>query len=750
MKTARTVAIVMFMCCVFLKMSNNAHAELSFSTPNINADGAVLFSMHDSLNAPYESIATVDLTAENPPSSLQMITYYPEQMELLSDRAYLQLRNKYGIARYDISRHSISWTRKNWLKDKNTAFDFTSHSSRYEVSPDGKWLCRMQKIAAATSDLIIEDASTGNTQVLVHGIPFSNDSLPVKWSPDGSVLFYEKYGNIYFLNPQALFRNVETNEQNRRIGSGKINSISIAGKYVFYIDGDCVYRIGLRELYTLGLFSEIIGTGTAVGRLSDVFVPEKDYFSVNETASSLVVVRNGKKITAYDLPLVGGYYLPITCYSPYTSAVGSVAASKVFWGHDGKPNLWFKLMPYDGSNPVAAVVKIADSGISETASLQSAIPPVVSPDKAYAIVFANDTLAVYNTTTWQTVRHFTSEKAVSAVWYSPNLIYIGGEYTVSRWDIENNSSEPIFLSSASKFSWNDDIPIAMINTSTSEKQFIYNQATGTWKATNISMPNTVIQNGRYRVYTGDAINRNYSNTIFYRTLTGSAATQTIFPESMTNIGENRRQRVALLFDAYASTDGLPHVLSALNTYKVPATFFLNGEFIKRYPNETKQIAQSPYTAASLFFTEVDLTSNHFNADEQFVRRGLARNEDVFFHTTGAELALLWHAPHFKATQEIKAAASKAGYRYVDSVTYQHDEVTLEDAATTGAKYKSAVEIIEDTVAALKRNGGGAVSVSIGILRGTRSDYVYEYTDLLIQAILDAGFEIVSAQELLSK
>ena len=47
---------------------------------------------------------------------------------------------------------------------------------------------------------------------------------------------------------------------------------------------------------------------------------------------------------------------------------------------------------------------------------------------------------------------------------------------------------------------------------------------------------------------------------------------------------------------------------------------------------------------------------------------------------------------------------------------------------------------------LKSKAGGVIPVTIGVSKGTRDGYVYDYLDILISAILDAGYEIVPARD----
>ena len=48
--------------------------------------------------------------------------------------------------------------------------------------------------------------------------------------------------------------------------------------------------------------------------------------------------------------------------------------------------------------------------------------------------------------------------------------------------------------------------------------------------------------------------------------------------------------VALTFDAGANADGVPAILAALRSRHVPATFFLTGNFVRQYPDLSRQMA----------------------------------------------------------------------------------------------------------------------------------------------------------------
>jgi len=52
--------------------------------------------------------------------------------------------------------------------------------------------------------------------------------------------------------------------------------------------------------------------------------------------------------------------------------------------------------------------------------------------------------------------------------------------------------------------------------------------------------------------------------------------------------------VALTFDAGANADGVPGILGTLARYRVPATFFLTGNFVRDFPAQSRSIAAAGY------------------------------------------------------------------------------------------------------------------------------------------------------------
>ena len=745
MKASKKIFTLIFLAFEAVLGGTSLFAGIKFGDGDINSRNQLLFTLKHSIPGTegYRTLFKADLqngTAEVRP---EILTCYPEHMELIKGESVLQVRNRYGIVWYDIKKDSFSW--------KETVPEVPSNSMRiapYAVSPDGKWNCHVEKNSYATGILYLENMVTGKKVVLNENAPFSYRTVPAKWQNDSSIVVYEKDGFIYFCNPEALLKGVEAAEEYRKIGSGTMNSVCWSGgKYLIYIDCDMVYRINSKELYTLGLYSGIIGKGTTIGRLPFLFSPAKDKFSVNEDITNLVVIQKEKNYTLYK---VSGKatcdYFSVVSSRHFIDNKHALLEAEVIWASNSEPAIWIKTMPYSSEKPSASVYKMNEK-FQKLLEIENSGLPCISPDKTLASFYSGSTIYVYSTASWKRISSFTAENIESLVFDSNNMLYAGGDRTIKKWNLNDNSKKVIMLSSATNGYW--DIDGSLVADNGNGKSYIYNQEARNWTESSAEIRHTnVMRNEDYRVFCGQTPNKNYENALYIRSLKGKAVTKPVLEES-TRPTEERR-KIALSFDAYDNADGIAGIIYDLDTYNVPGTFFLNGEFIRRYPNECNLLANSKNDCASMFFSTARLISGDYIMDEEFIRRGLARNEDEFFQCTGRELSLLWHAPYYKKIEKAIQVGKDAGYTYVDALSSCLDTVTLEDAVRGKAEYLSPEQIINIYMQGVRSGKGNILSVAAGISYGERESYLYETLDLLLSALLDEGYDVVLVRDVIGK
>jgi peptidoglycan/xylan/chitin deacetylase (PgdA/CDA1 family) len=208
----------------------------------------------------------------------------------------------------------------------------------------------------------------------------------------------------------------------------------------------------------------------------------------------------------------------------------------------------------------------------------------------------------------------------------------------------------------------------------------------------------------------------------------------------------RRREVALVFNAMESDEGLAGILSTLAAFHLRCTFFVNGEFIRRYPDAVKEIADSGHEVGSAFFRDFNMVDARFAVDGTFVREGLAANEDEYFAATGRELALLWHAPGYLVSSDMIAAGAAMNYTYVGRDLDPKDWVSKADAGSSPGIYQSAADLVERIVDG--KRPGSIVPILVGPGTGAREDYLFQKLDLLVNELARLGYDIVPVSTLI--
>jgi peptidoglycan/xylan/chitin deacetylase (PgdA/CDA1 family) len=199
------------------------------------------------------------------------------------------------------------------------------------------------------------------------------------------------------------------------------------------------------------------------------------------------------------------------------------------------------------------------------------------------------------------------------------------------------------------------------------------------------------------------------------------------------------REVGLCFDLYDDAAGLAGVLDALRRFGIRATFFLNGEFIRRHPGAARDIAAAGHETASMFFAPIDLSDARYRIQGDFIARGLARNEDEFFRAAGAELNLIWHAPYYAVSPEMIAAAAAAGYRTIGWDVDPQDWVGREESKRGSLPQYSAPEIIDRIME--RKQPGSIIPIRLGLLPGGRSDYLFGRINVLLDALVRSGYSV---------
>ena len=415
--------------------------------------------------------------------------------------------------------------------------------------------------------------------------------------------------------------------------------------------------------------------------------------------------------------------------------------------------------PSEKANMVAWGFDELDIAPSTTATL--------SPDGNRAVLFGPWGAEIYDYINWKSIYKLGTRSTLSVLWLGNEELIVADTALIERRSLDGRRSL-LCLSAAESHGFGEDA------------SSVYAKSAGIWyisdgvkpwseaadKSQSRSVAVTI--SPKYRVYLERVPSGPYETMPMIRDVRGVGTVSLLikpppawepFPaqsnddpdvsktdRAFTNGKRQGRRELALTFDLIDDAEGLPFVLDTLQRFGISSTFFLNGEFIRRHPTAAKEIVEAGHETASMFFAPIDLADARYRIDADFVRRGLARNEDEFFNATGSELSLLWHAPWYAVSPSLVTAGASISYRYVSRDVDSLDWVTRLDARRNPSLYLSAAELVDSIIAAKKP--GSIVPIRLGVPSGGRDDYLFGKLDVLVDSLLRSGYALVPVSVLI--
>ena len=736
---------------IFALLPSMIFGAVHFSSVDLNSQNTVLFtvSADNPWNPHYEAL----FQSSTDGSRVQILSCFPERMELLENGATLQIRNWFGTARFSAENHALVWSSKTPVFDKGEPLVYNPPDLHLS-SPDGNWSLYLRKTDVARAELLLVDEQDDIQTILAENVPYDTQTVPAKWAKDSSFFVYQKDGKVLFAEPSMFFQKTQIDEKYRTLGVGSINCVYwVPNGSLVFASGRDLFSIPKNELYTRSLYSSVVGAGKRLCSLPAEFNPQRDKFWLNNTGSAVLYVQNNANLWMYDLKSATGGKTAFV--APYVSLPAQAVSVDVFWTADNLPVIWVEQL-YHGKLATLAFGMLKGrtktSGrigydISSLLIPLDSSKPALSPDGKKFSFCSGGVLYVYDAKTWKPLEAYKEEKVYQYLWANNEALFVGGDETIRSWNIKTKVQHVLFLSSARKFGFSANGQNVLAEAG--GRVLSFNQSTGLWRISNEKIERKPsLQNENVRVFIDDSKNGYYENAIYVRSVSGQSYTRPLLNEPKAGAPgafSAKKPTVALAFDASDSADGLTQILATLAHNKVKGTFFINGEFMRRFPTGVQEIVAGGHQCGSLFFTTMDLASSGYAVDENFITQGLARNEDEFFNLTGKDMSPVWHTPEYITNEIIISAGERAGYEFVKQGIAPADWVTLEMAHDMPGHYKSSCELASWIASKLK--DGATISIQTGIRNGTRDDYLYDYLDELICAILTAGYDIVPYTQL---
>lgn len=756
----KTLLSVLLVFVAFLSF-----AELNFQGLDLNSNNKLLFSAQVSIpgGINYPVLFSYDLDK----STAVQLTWYPESLEILDQGRILQVRNRFGVVRYQNTNRKLTWLEgfTSFIKGASVT---AGTLPPFTPSPNGKFVVYWESDSFAYGKLVFQDLTTNKSSVIAENVERCFDSPCVLWSADSSAFIYENNGNLYFSRPELYSSEANLVEEKYRIiGKGTLDNVAWYSPSRFlYLSGDSVYSVAVSELFARSLYSDLIGIGSLCGKLSFSFEAGHDSFWVSPDGKSILISRNNRDV--YYIDLLGDVFSQENggTSRPSLALPANCANVFVFWSSSAPVVITESI---ENGNKVChafrVIKKDSKTGLKGFVSLQ--LPAdvtkfVLSPSGRKLAMASDNAIFIYDFEKWSQVAQYTDEPSVSFAWGDEVTLYVGGTKTVRAWNIIANTSDILFFSTVSNYGWSENGDSVVVECG--NRRYIQTPS-GVWNdASAVTCKKTSTQNDLWRVYLDVSTNDVYKNTIFRRNNVGTSNTIQLIKDpvlrldSLTEVDDtlnetgalnhgsrNRCRQVALTFDALDNAEGLSTILYTLKKYNIKATFFINGEFIRRHPKGVKEIVASGHQIGSMFFTPFDINNVRYRVDADFISRGLARNEDEFYALTNSELSLLWHPAFYAQSDVILQAGKESGYTYVGYDVDSLDWVVLEDSATLQGLYFSSSKLVEKILQ--EKKPGSIIPIRVGKPDGSRKDFLYEKLDLLINGLLESGYEIVTISEL---
>ena len=188
--------------------------------------------------------------------------------------------------------------------------------------------------------------------------------------------------------------------------------------------------------------------------------------------------------------------------------------------------------------------------------------------------------------------------------------------------------------------------------------------------------------------------------------------------------DTEEKKVAISFDTAWGADKTLDIIRILDEYNVNATFFMVGFWVEDYPDMVRAINEQGIEIATHSNTHPDFTT----LSESQMELELTTSIDSIEAITGKKVEL-FRAPYGAYNNTMLNLTDRLGLK-----TIQWDVDTLDWKGLSG------IEICERVMSKVKN---GSI-----ILCHNNSDHILDALPLMLERLLNAGYEVVSVGELI--
>lgn len=803
---------VVLVLTLSLVLASVLTAQVRFEGLDLNGSSELLFSAR--ATAPGFGESRTLFLADIPAARMTQLTLFPERLTVLGTTGQIQVQNRFGVFRTtddvtadllaardaggDGSPGAGGSSDPDGADAASDASAVVSSAPRptprfapvrpfpafvegndvqtgktiaVGSSPDGRYLTYLVADSAGYGTIRLLDTRSGRETTVSTRVELTLDGAPLRWSGDSSFFVYSKGNELFYYSMQQFSSGRALTERLRRIGPGTIESVRWVGdNTLYYVTGTTVYRILGVEFFARSLYQDLLKIGTIIGKLPYAYDPNFDRFWISPTGDAILVSKDGRSVNVLFLQADDYVSTGETLSLPYLYLPRNTRVREVLWSDEQVITLMTGSIRFGEQSTAVYRLDLLDAETRsrfELTSDEDVLGIALAPDGREAIVWTADGVSIRDYGSWEEERSFEHAGLLHAAWVGTGTLVLAGDHIIERVRLRDGSRDLLALSQAERYGFNADTAVVYAEAN----ETVYELAAEGWVATEadaLEVADAGVASEDYRVYLENLSRGSYANMVMVRNV-DTFGTVPLFPRpqrqydpfpdsddriDLTNFSHGsriRRREVSLVFNAIDSVAGLTEILNTLSEYDVQATFFLNGDFIRRHPGAVREIADSGHEVGNLFFTYFDMGGGQFQITADFIQQGLARNEDEYFEVTGEELSLLWHAPYYFVSPLLLSAARQMNYAYIGRDVDSLDWVAKRDEGGVSRLYKPTAEIIEDVMA--QKQPGSIIAMTVGrpgddSPEGGRDDYLFHRLDVLLNGLIERGYGIVPVSTLM--
>jgi peptidoglycan/xylan/chitin deacetylase (PgdA/CDA1 family) len=708
---------------------------IDFHDLNLSNDDRLLFKAEfENQQALFVSLLT-DM-------SIQQLTAFPEKLQLVENGRTIMAMNRFGAVKIPVSGGLPSPV-PGYPSFAGKSVPLMGKLQELAASSDGKWVLHVEPTSPAYGNLLLIDTSNGVKRIISEKIELPSLDFPARWNPESRYFVYSKGGKLFYF-PIISDLSALVDERFRLIGSGVITSVSWGSLGDFYyLTGNTLYRVINPELFTRTVYGDFLSIGTVAASFPIDFDSTLDRYWISPDSGSILINKNEKSFFIFPL----GVNQNNAGVLPYATIPQGSQNISVLWAVSGH------LAIVSSVKNEISVWRFETTGGS-VRSLPSGSAPsssvgALSSDGTRAAFWGETGIEIWDFTNWRMLQRTRGEPVFSAVWINNRQLISGNARFIEELTVSDSaiSQRRICLSNAEQFGFESGSPRILAKTG---NDWFATDGKNPWVNTiNPQLRQVSLSSERYRVFLESQSWGHYKNIPMIRSIYSSNTVPLVSGHSLNGAYTlGRQMQIALCFDLYDDDTGLYQVLAALRSRGIKATFFLNGDFIRRNPKAASAIAEAGHETASLFYSPIDFSDTRYRITHEFVASGLARNEDEFFHSTGKELSPLWHPPFFRISNTVITAASAAGYTTVTGIIDPGDWISREESLRLNLYHIPAGQMIEQIIE--KKAPGAVIPIRLGTLPSGRDGYLFQRIDVLLDALVRSGCEIVPVSQVIDR